>query len=484
MVIRALGDDDGQDELNQAILASDSQDSQASDSDSFSSAKLHHSVIVITETVDESESADENNILNEKITPLKTCYKKFPGWRSVASTTKKKKVWTQLCYISSDDESSDNRPKPRKKEFFFSEATSDKTNTITDSEDDDFENFLTKFKTPKRHSKSPRPGLHDGSFIVNTSDEENDGPEFHLALRDTPFKKRDDKITKQISNLTSPSKLASITGKKGFMTEPRRKFTNISKEKRDLACQPRLSFLSSLDSNADINKCDPDAIIYRNSFKNHKDVLANKLFTLFNNKIFEDQLSHDMEINWNTRMTQTAGFCRCKKDRQTGIRSAKIELAPKVVDNADRLRDTLIHELCHAAVWVINGIHNGHGKIWKNWTRKASCAFPELPPIGVCHSYAIHTKFTYKCTRAECTYKIGRHSKSIDTTKKCCPYCSSKLELLKNTKTRNVEDVKNNSKKKNNNEEVDGITILNSYFANKLSLMNYLTYYLLSIERI
>jgi hypothetical protein len=39
----------------------------------------------------------------------------------------------------------------------------------------------------------------------------------------------------------------------------------------------------------------------------------------------------------------------------------------KVCDRADRLRDTLIHEMCHAAVWVLNGVKNGHGRPWNAW---------------------------------------------------------------------------------------------------------------------
>jgi hypothetical protein len=33
----------------------------------------------------------------------------------------------------------------------------------------------------------------------------------------------------------------------------------------------------------------------------------------------------------------------------------------------ERTRDTLIHELCHAAVWLINGTNGGHGPYWKYW---------------------------------------------------------------------------------------------------------------------
>ena len=34
---------------------------------------------------------------------------------------------------------------------------------------------------------------------------------------------------------------------------------------------------------------------------------------------------------------------------------------------SDRLRDTLIHEMCHAASWIISGVKAGHGPVWKKW---------------------------------------------------------------------------------------------------------------------
>lgn len=38
------------------------------------------------------------------------------------------------------------------------------------------------------------------------------------------------------------------------------------------------------------------------------------------------------------------------------------------VSSQERVRDTLIHEMCHAAVWVIDGVRNGgHGPHWKAW---------------------------------------------------------------------------------------------------------------------
>jgi hypothetical protein len=42
----------------------------------------------------------------------------------------------------------------------------------------------------------------------------------------------------------------------------------------------------------------------------------------------------------------------------------RIELSSKVIDSCDRLRDTLIHELCHAACSIISKKCDNHGPIW------------------------------------------------------------------------------------------------------------------------
>ena len=53
-----------------------------------------------------------------------------------------------------------------------------------------------------------------------------------------------------------------------------------------------------------------------------------------------------------------------------------------LLDSADRLRDTLIHEMCHAAAWIKSGVRDGHGAVWKAWAEKAQKALPELPIIS------------------------------------------------------------------------------------------------------
>ena len=101
----------------------------------------------------------------------------------------------------------------------------------------------------------------------------------------------------------------------------------------------------------------------------------------------------------------------------------EIELALKVLTSADRLRDTLLHEMCHAATWIISGKEDGHGKVYKSWGQQAFNAFPELPPTTRCHNYVIHTKYAYICNK-KCGNKIMRHSKSFDASKRFCGKCS------------------------------------------------------------
>lgn len=58
-------------------------------------------------------------------------------------------------------------------------------------------------------------------------------------------------------------------------------------------------------------------------------------------------------------------------------------VTPEVVLVAalDRLRDTLIHELCHAATWLIHGARDGHGRFWNLYAKKAAMVHPELPVV-------------------------------------------------------------------------------------------------------
>ncbi|NXP14501.1 ACRC protein, partial [Thinocorus orbignyianus] len=88
---------------------------------------------------------------------------------------------------------------------------------------------------------------------------------------------------------------------------------------------------------------------YVKYFKKNKEELAQKLYCLYNSTIFEHKLPEQMKIIWNKKMRKTAGYCVTgQTEGPEGKRYARIELSEKVCDSADRLRDTLIHEVCHA----------------------------------------------------------------------------------------------------------------------------------------
>ncbi|XP_050450103.1 germ cell nuclear acidic protein-like isoform X2 [Cataglyphis hispanica] len=197
------------------------------------------------------------------------------------------------------------------------------------------------------------------------------------------------------------------------------------------------SFLTSLSSTIPISKTHPDAKKYRLDYKNNKEELCKELYKLYNEKVFDNQLPQDIPIEWSIRLRGSAGYCYNKKIVKTlsgVIRSSRIVLGTKILDTPDRLRDTLIHEMCHAATWLINNVSDGHGPFWTKWAHKAMKIFPELPPISRCHNYEIKTKYTYRCTG--CGYSIGRHSKSLDVEKKRCGHCLGKFELLINKTTK------------------------------------------------
>ena len=60
-------------------------------------------------------------------------------------------------------------------------------------------------------------------------------------------------------------------------------------------------------------------------------------------------------------------------------------------------------------------------------TRRANERFRFLPKITRTHHYKIATRYVYVCER--CGAKIGRHSRSIDTSKFACGKCGGRLAL-------------------------------------------------------
>ncbi|KAM8965270.1 acidic repeat-containing protein isoform X2 [Sarcophilus harrisii] len=177
---------------------------------------------------------------------------------------------------------------------------------------------------------------------------------------------------------------------------------------------------------------------YVRYFQWKKTELTWKLYHFFNDTIFNKQLPEKMTINWNNKMRTTAGYCHFagKKGGSQAGRSVQIELSEKVCDSADRLRDTLIHELCHGATWLFHGIRDCHGPFWRVYAQRSALVHPELPVVKRCHTYEIHYKFIYECSC--CEARIGRHSKSVNTSRAMCSLCHGHLRLLPPNQNMNI----------------------------------------------
>jgi hypothetical protein len=105
-------------------------------------------------------------------------------------------------------------------------------------------------------------------------------------------------------------------------------------------------------------------------------------------------------------------------------------LSPQVVDSYEKLENTLCHEMCHVAAWVINRVAKPpHGAIFKGWAAKAMRRYPNLD-ITTCHNYEIDYKYKWRCVTTWCGRVFGRHSKSIDVKKHRCGACQGELELM------------------------------------------------------
>ncbi|CAJ0957138.1 unnamed protein product, partial [Mesorhabditis belari] len=167
-------------------------------------------------------------------------------------------------------------------------------------------------------------------------------------------------------------------------------------------------------------------------FKKNRVELAKSVF-----KHVKSNLPEDLPIIWNPRLRKTAGFCRYKRQKGDDfvsiVRTVTVELSTKVITEPERLRDTLIHELCHAAVFLVDKVEGDHhGPYWSKWANICMKRHPKLPFVSRCHNYEIVAKYLYLCNG--CGQKVRRHSKSLDISKKICRICQGRFELQVLTK--------------------------------------------------
>lgn len=163
------------------------------------------------------------------------------------------------------------------------------------------------------------------------------------------------------------------------------------------------------------------------SYTKQRHDLAKEMYRRYNDIIFEGILPADLDISWNARLSTTAGLTHYKRDAYQKY-SARIELSTKVLDTAEKLERTLIHEMCHCATWLIDHIARPpHGEHFKKHAARAMLLVPHVN-VSTCHNYDIFYPFRWQCS--SCQHEYGRHSKSIDVSTKVCDKCNGMLVFL------------------------------------------------------
>jgi predicted SprT family Zn-dependent metalloprotease len=225
----------------------------------------------------------------------------------------------------------------------------------------------------------------------------------------------------------------------------------------------------------------------KRAFESTRHTTAQALLTHLDTHITSGKLSHlsastgGVQILWSKNLRSTAGRANWRRTvtRPSACSSTKhgqgedvkpsivqhyatIELAEKVIDSDPRLVNTLAHEFCHLANFMVSGVRDQpHGASFKAWADKVTThlrSAPNLPQlyrtveVTTKHSYAINHKYLWVCAGRQsapprgsaqeaaraflaleedddpgCGTEYGRHSKSIDPERHRCGKCKGLL---------------------------------------------------------
>jgi predicted SprT family Zn-dependent metalloprotease len=78
--------------------------------------------------------------------------------------------------------------------------------------------------------------------------------------------------------------------------------------------------------------------------------------------------------------------------------SVRVELSTKVIDDTYKLTQTLCHELCHVAAWVVNGTRKPpHGAAFKMWAALAAKRSLQILIYIYIHIYTYMITNIYIC---------------------------------------------------------------------------------------
>ncbi|KAI1659399.1 SprT-like family-domain-containing protein [Daldinia decipiens] len=206
----------------------------------------------------------------------------------------------------------------------------------------------------------------------------------------------------------------------------------------------------------------------RRAFDACKENLAQTFLSELDERVTKGQLAQltretgGLQITWSNSLLTTAGRAhwKCRTVSTTtrhadGTSSqgatmrqhnASIELASKVLGNEADLLNTVAHEFCHLAVFILGGPNTdpnaergmgekkmkaaAHGPEFKAWGARCGAIFGDRGiRVTTKHSYEIEYKYVWRC--GDCGSEVKRHSKSVDTERQRCGGCRGRLVQIK-----------------------------------------------------
>ncbi|KAI1771582.1 SprT-like family-domain-containing protein [Hypoxylon cercidicola] len=203
-------------------------------------------------------------------------------------------------------------------------------------------------------------------------------------------------------------------------------------------------------TNPETKRTNAEKRAMKKAFDAAKEEMARTFLQELDSRITDGQLTQltkdtgGLQIMWSNTLNSTAGRAhwKCKTiptthpDGSTDQRKqqyASIELASKVLTNETDLLNTVAHEFCHLAVFILNGKPKmAHGLEFKSWGALCERVFKNRGIVVTTkHNYEIEYKYVWKC--ADCTLEVKRHSKSVNTETRRCGKCKGRLLQIKPT---------------------------------------------------
>ena len=173
----------------------------------------------------------------------------------------------------------------------------------------------------------------------------------------------------------------------------------------------------------------PVASEYVKEYRANRTALARDLYTYFNHTVFKNKLLPDLEMEFSFQQWHTSGqtVVNTFKGKE---RFSKIYLSVHHLESPQRLRDILIHEMCHVATWLINCDLDvqDHGPVWIKWTEIAQTIHPYITIQRYDH-YITQTNHLYICNR--CEFDTGERNPLPEHTTcyKCCAGILQRIEI-------------------------------------------------------